>query len=218
MFTKDQRSTPKYWFAHWCAFQMTALNLGLWKPKYLLHDIEKPFLLWLWKDYKRVQSWHRKHNAHHAEYMLAHDESKWDIEAMVIDNECSHFTKESAKLKAFDFFSEELYAAKENIRNLESEASHENFEGIRLLRRYIDICEQAMKFASNIGLGSNVNSDVKLSTSLEWLNENAGYIIGFEQTTDEKLIPVYGPFDENEYIKAMKQINKRLTLSINLNG
>ena len=75
-----------------------------------------------------------------------------------------------------------------------------------------------MKVASNIGLGSNINSDVKLSKSLEWLNENAGYIIGFEQTTDEKLIPVYGPFDDDEYIKAMKPLNKRLTLSINING
>lgn len=137
---------------------------------------------------------------------------------MVIDNECSHFTKESAKLTAFAFFSEELYAAKENIRNLESEASHENFECIRVLRRYAYICEQAMKVASNIGIGSNINSDIKLSTSLEWLNKNAGYIIGFEQTTDGKLIPVYGPFDENEYIKAMKPLNKRLTISINLNG
>ena len=39
MFTKADRSSFKYWFAHWCGFQLTALNLGIWKPKYLLHDI-----------------------------------------------------------------------------------------------------------------------------------------------------------------------------------
>lgn len=52
MFTKEERSGFKYWFAHWCAFQMTALNLKCWRPKYLLHDIEKPWLKLLWGDYK----------------------------------------------------------------------------------------------------------------------------------------------------------------------
>ena len=45
MFSKSERSSFKYWFAHWCAYNMTALNLGMWKPKYLLHDIEKPWLM-----------------------------------------------------------------------------------------------------------------------------------------------------------------------------
>ena len=27
MFTKEERNGFKYWFAHWRAFQMTALNL-----------------------------------------------------------------------------------------------------------------------------------------------------------------------------------------------
>lgn len=43
-FDKESRSTFKYWFAHWCAFQMVALDLHVWRPKYLLHDIEKPWL------------------------------------------------------------------------------------------------------------------------------------------------------------------------------
>ena len=34
MFTKEERNSFKYWFAHWCAFQMTALNLKCWKFKY----------------------------------------------------------------------------------------------------------------------------------------------------------------------------------------
>ena len=55
MFDKSQRSKFDYWFAHWCAFNMTALNLGVWKFKYLFHDIEKPWLMLMWKNYKRVQ-------------------------------------------------------------------------------------------------------------------------------------------------------------------
>lgn len=204
MFTKDQRSTPKYWFAHWCAFQMTALNMGAWKPKYLLHDIEKPFLMWLWKDYKRVQRWHRTHNAHHAEYMLNHAMCKWGLEAMVIDNECSRFTKESAQLRAVDFFRNELLNAETTIKNLESDASYKEFNTLRILRRYVDLCRQAIKTATFMGVGVYDLGDVKLSESAEWLNNNAGSIIGYEQTTDGKLATVYGPFDKNEYIKAMK--------------
>lgn len=96
MFTKSERSSFKYWFSHWCAFQMTALNLKHWKPKYLLHDIEKPFLKLFW-DYKKVQKWHRTHNSHHTEY-----KGQWDTYAMVIDWECSRFTKAEAQLNAYD--------------------------------------------------------------------------------------------------------------------
>ena len=94
MFTKADRSSFKYWFAHWCGFQLTALNLGIWKPKYLLHDIEKPWLKLLWKgDYKRVQKWHRTHNKHHLEYGLKHG---WNA----IDWECCGLSKQEAQLDA----------------------------------------------------------------------------------------------------------------------
>ena len=96
MFTKSERSSFRYWFAHWCAFQMTALNLKHWRLKYLLHDIEKPFLKLFW-DYKKVQKWHRTHNSHHVEY-----KGQWDTYAMVIDWECSRFTKAEAQLNAYD--------------------------------------------------------------------------------------------------------------------
>lgn len=101
MFTKEERSTFKYWFAHWCAFQMTALNLKCWKFKYLFHDIEKPWLK-IFMVYPDVQRWHRHHNNHHIEYWLDHyfNEKKMDWKAMVIDWECSHFTKEQAQLNA----------------------------------------------------------------------------------------------------------------------
>ena len=96
-FNKDQRSSFKYWFAHWCAFNMTALRLGIWKPKYLLHDVEKPWLMLFWRDYKRVQTWHRTHNNHHFEWVKKHNDfNNADWEAMVIDWECSGFTKTAA--------------------------------------------------------------------------------------------------------------------------
>lgn len=97
MFDKSQRSKFDYWFAHWCAFNMTALNLGVWKFKYLFHDIEKPWLMWMWKDYSRVQKRHRTHNRHHLEYA---GDKGYDFEAMIIDWECSRFTKLASPLTA----------------------------------------------------------------------------------------------------------------------
>ena len=93
MFQKSERSSFKYWFAHWCAFQMTALNCRCWKLKYLFHDIEKPWLMLLWKDYQRVQTWHRTHNSHHLEYAGDKD---WD--AMTIDWECCSVSKRQCPL------------------------------------------------------------------------------------------------------------------------
>lgn len=107
MFDKSKRAKFDYWFAHWCAFNMTALNLGIWKIKYLFHDIEKPWLMLLWKDYSRVQKWHRKHNSHHMEY-----EDLWDAESMVLDWECSRFTKTDSPKTAretYEYFVNEKY-------------------------------------------------------------------------------------------------------------
>lgn len=98
MFTKEERSSFKYWFAHWCAFQMTALNIKAWKFKYLFHDIEKPWLKLLLRDYSKVQKWHRQHSSHHL--LIDKKLSKLDWDAMIIDWECSRFTKESSPLTA----------------------------------------------------------------------------------------------------------------------
>ena len=96
-FTKAERSSFRYWFAHWCAFQLTALNLRIWKFKYLFHDCEKPWLKLIWP-YKKVQSFHRFHNKHHLEYGLEHGFDKVDWEALMIDWECSEYTKEKCPL------------------------------------------------------------------------------------------------------------------------
>ena len=111
MFNSNEKSTFKYWFAHWCAFNMTALNLGVWKAKYLFHDIEKPFLK-LFLPYEKVRELHRKHNKHHPEwlenklnkneyYALAYI-NKYDYDATIIDWECSRFTKLDSQLTAYD--------------------------------------------------------------------------------------------------------------------
>lgn len=90
MFNPEEKSTFKYWLAHWCSYNMTALNLRCWKFKYLFHDIEKPWLKLLLGDYKKVRDWHRKHNKHHLEYK---NPDKIDWESLIIDWECSRFTK-----------------------------------------------------------------------------------------------------------------------------
>lgn len=98
-FTKSDRSSFPYWFAHWCAFNMTALNLKCWKFKYLFHDIEKPWLRLFW-EYSKVQKWHRSHNNHHIDYLIINDNDQCDWEAMIIDWECSRFTKQQCPRNA----------------------------------------------------------------------------------------------------------------------
>ena len=88
-FTKEQRSSFKYWFWHWLAFNRTSIEWHIWKFHHLFHDIEKPFLR-LFFPYKKVQELHRWNNPHHLEYKHP-DNRNW--EDMVIDWECSRLTK-----------------------------------------------------------------------------------------------------------------------------
>lgn len=90
-FTKAERSSFSYWYYHWKAFNLTAYHLGHWKFKYLFHDIEKPFLKLILRDYKKVQKIHRKYNSHHLEYYKGID--KVNYIDLIIDWECSQYTK-----------------------------------------------------------------------------------------------------------------------------
>lgn len=101
LFTPEEKSGFKYWFAHWNSFNMTALNLKCWKWKYLLHDIEKPWLKLLWGDYQKVREWHRKNNRHHLTYK---NPNKIDWEAMILDWECSRFTKQDSPKTAREMY------------------------------------------------------------------------------------------------------------------
>ena len=99
-FDKDKRGTIRYWFWHCLAFNVTAIRLGRWKPKYIFHDMEKPILMLLTGgDYQAVRNWHREHNRHHLSYK-GHLERDW--EAMAIDWECSNLTKNACPMKFMD--------------------------------------------------------------------------------------------------------------------
>ena len=103
-FDKSQRSSFSYWYNHWRAFNEVARDLHIWKLKYLLHDIEKPWLKLILRDYKKVQKWHRLHNSHHLEYP---GEKDWI--AMIIDWECSRYTKKAAPRTAIEEANEKLH-------------------------------------------------------------------------------------------------------------
>ena len=95
-FDKSQRSTFRYWWNHYTAYNVVAMKLGVWKPKWLLHDIEKPWLKLFWGDYKRVQKWHKHHNKHHIFSGRRYGLNKINWLAAVIDWECSRYTKYAA--------------------------------------------------------------------------------------------------------------------------
>ena len=97
-FTKEQRSTFRYWFWHWLAFNDVAREMGVWKIHHLFHDIEKPWLR-LFLPYRKVQEIHRHNNPHHLEYK---DPANRDWIDMVIDWECSGRTKEACPRNAIE--------------------------------------------------------------------------------------------------------------------
>ena len=85
----------KYWFAHWCAYQMTALNLDTWRFRFLLHDMDKIILMNVFSP-EKAHRIHTKYSSHH----VAKWNKKYDHLAMVIDWECSRFTKKHATMNA----------------------------------------------------------------------------------------------------------------------
>ena len=95
----------QYWFAHWCAFNMTAMNLGVWKFHHLFHDFEKPWLS-IFIKYDVLHKYHITHSKHHLEHYRLTNECNWlDL---VIDWECSQFTKKKGKLNSRDFLNKML--------------------------------------------------------------------------------------------------------------
>lgn len=95
----DIRAGFSYWFAHWKAVQKTALFYHVWKPKFLLHDMEKPWMR-IFMDEKKVSIWHREHSRHHVEYGKKHGLNKVNWTEMVIDFECARQTKPDKPLNA----------------------------------------------------------------------------------------------------------------------
>ena len=141
-FNREQRSKFNYWFAHWCAFQMVALCLHIWKPKYLFHDIEKPWLR-LFLPYKKVQKIHRKFNRHHEQWLERHNHIPVDIDALIIDNECSRFTKQAATLTALQYFNKKLSECEQKISNQQAD---------QLVYKYQALYNSAINRAKQLGL------------------------------------------------------------------
>lgn len=121
MFTKEERSSFPYWFAHWCAFQMTALNLRCWKPRFLLHDWYKPWLR-LFLPYSTVQKIHKQNSKHHLEWFDKHGYTlkniyRFDWDSLIIDWECSRFTKEASQINAYRKWEKVVDRLNPNNRN-----------------------------------------------------------------------------------------------------
>ena len=123
-FYKDQRSSFPYWWAHYRAFNLVALKLGVWQPRWLLHDIEKPWLKLFWGDYKRVQKWHKHHNKHHIFSGRHYGLNKIDWLAAVLDWEASRYTKYAASKTA-------LQQAEYIISGLEEKYTKDEIEEVR---------------------------------------------------------------------------------------
>lgn len=103
-FSKDERSSFKYWWAHYRAFNTVAHRCHAWKPKYLLHDIEKPFMRAMF-GYPKTQYIHRHWNRHHIQY---HNPKHIDYEGMAIDWECSQYTKLACPRNAYEEYMLEI--------------------------------------------------------------------------------------------------------------
>ena len=99
-FEKSQRSDWRYYWAHWAAFQMVAITLGIWKPRHLFHDWYKPWLKMLGLPYSEIQYIHRHSSRHHLEYLELNNGTYFDWDSMIIDWECSQYTKEACTRNA----------------------------------------------------------------------------------------------------------------------
>jgi len=88
-----------YTYYHWLAYQLVAKKLGVWKWRYLTHDVEKPFLKIL-LGLQSMRKWHKHNRKHHLFYGRKHGVENIDYDAAVIDWEASRYTKNAAPYNA----------------------------------------------------------------------------------------------------------------------
>ena len=88
---KSSKYTFKRWFEHCCAFNMLASQAGVWKFRYLFHDLDKPFMSLLFSENK-VRKIHRDWFNHHCECRFNCPQTV-DWEAVAVDWECSRYSK-----------------------------------------------------------------------------------------------------------------------------
>lgn len=123
-FDKNSRSSFAYWWNHWLAFQLVARRYKVWRFRFIFHDFYKPWFK-LFMPYKKLQTFHRTHSRHHLEWAVMHDWKGVDWLGMVIDWECSRYTKLAAQLNARDTMELEIKNHPEYEKAL-----RENFEPI----------------------------------------------------------------------------------------
>jgi hypothetical protein len=100
---------------------MTALNLRCWKPRFLLHDWYKPWLR-LFLPYSTVQKIHKQNSKHHLEWFDKHGYTlkniyRFDWDSLIIDWECSRFTKEASQINAYRKWEKVVDGLNPNNRN-----------------------------------------------------------------------------------------------------
>lgn len=99
LFDESEKSSFRYWYAHNKAFNRVAKEWGVWKFKYLFHDMEKPFMR-LFLPYEKVRKWHRIHNRHHLSYP---DKTRIDWMALMLDWECSRYSKKDQPMNCYSY-------------------------------------------------------------------------------------------------------------------
>jgi hypothetical protein len=84
-----------YWWRHWKAYQKVAIDLGVWRWRFIFHDADKIILMSI-LDSEKAQAIHERNSRHH----FTGPGKKYDYLGMVIDWECSRFTKPHAQKNA----------------------------------------------------------------------------------------------------------------------
>lgn len=82
MFTLKERTSLKYIFAKWCAFNMVALKLKCWEFKYIFYNCDEFFMKLLHNN--KYHEYHKKHSKHHIEYLNNHSPGKLNYKMLFL--------------------------------------------------------------------------------------------------------------------------------------
>ena len=127
-FTLDECATFGYWLAHYLVVNVLAIKCNVWTPRYLLHDIEKPFLKLIWVDADKVQEFHVKHARHHPQNKPF---DRIYLEEMLLDWESARYSKEFAPLSAREFY-EQKYKGKTKFTEEQQKRIEETLDRLGL--------------------------------------------------------------------------------------
>ena len=81
-----KKRTIKSWFIHWKKFNSFAFNEGVWKFRYIFHDVDKPCLRLIGMSSEKIEDYHKTRSNHHLEYK---NPNKIDYNAVIINWETS---------------------------------------------------------------------------------------------------------------------------------